>query len=180
LLQQAKLNDLDPQAWLADVLVRIASTPQSRLTELLPWGCRPATFSPLPDATPLCDHPAALTGRLLTVRSSDSRRVESTWLLFEPLLPGTARSPTGWAASKSAPATTVGPSRRYPKTVRRMSRAMSSNPSAYLPCAKIWSTPPSRTIAMQADRTALSMCAPLRSSKFCELIIAGYALTSTS
>jgi hypothetical protein len=32
----------------------------------------------------------------------------------------------------------------------------------------------------RADRTALSICAPLRSSKFCELIIAGYALTSTS
>ncbi len=33
----AKLNDVDPQAWLADVLARIAGTPQSRLHELLPW-----------------------------------------------------------------------------------------------------------------------------------------------
>ena len=33
----AKLNDVDPQAWLADVLARIAGTPQSRPHELLPW-----------------------------------------------------------------------------------------------------------------------------------------------
>jgi transposase len=37
LIQTATLNDLDPQAWLADVLSRIAETPQSRLYELLPW-----------------------------------------------------------------------------------------------------------------------------------------------
>ena len=34
----AKLNDVDPQAWLADVLGRIADTPQTRLDELLPWN----------------------------------------------------------------------------------------------------------------------------------------------
>ena len=33
----AKLNDIDPQAWLADVLRRIADHPASRLNELLPW-----------------------------------------------------------------------------------------------------------------------------------------------
>ena len=32
-----KLNDIDPQAWLVDVLARIAEMPQSRLHELLPW-----------------------------------------------------------------------------------------------------------------------------------------------
>ncbi|KRR15062.1 IS66 family transposase [Bradyrhizobium retamae] len=37
LIMTAKLNDVDPQAWLADVLARIASTPQGRLNELLPW-----------------------------------------------------------------------------------------------------------------------------------------------
>jgi transposase len=37
LIQTAKLNDIDPQAWLADVLARIADLPQSRLHELLPW-----------------------------------------------------------------------------------------------------------------------------------------------
>ncbi|MCK5931673.1 Transposase [Fulvimarina manganoxydans] len=38
LIATAKLNDVDPQAWLADVLARIADTPQSRLGELLPWN----------------------------------------------------------------------------------------------------------------------------------------------
>ena len=37
LIATAKLNDVDPLAWLADVLARIAGMPQSRLPELLPW-----------------------------------------------------------------------------------------------------------------------------------------------
>ncbi len=37
LIQTAKLNNVDPQAWLADVLARIADHPISRLDELLPW-----------------------------------------------------------------------------------------------------------------------------------------------
>ena len=37
----AKLNDVDPQAWPADVLGRIAETPQTRLHELLPWNRAP-------------------------------------------------------------------------------------------------------------------------------------------
>ena len=40
LIQTAKLNDLDPQAWLADVLARIADIPQTSLSELLPWNWR--------------------------------------------------------------------------------------------------------------------------------------------
>ena len=41
LIGTAKLNDVDPQAWLADVLGRIAGTPHSRLDELLPWNWVP-------------------------------------------------------------------------------------------------------------------------------------------
>jgi transposase len=37
LIVTAKMNDVDPQAWLADVLARIADHPASRLDELLPW-----------------------------------------------------------------------------------------------------------------------------------------------
>ena len=37
-LSSIELNDVDPQAWLADVLGRIAETPQSQLDELLPWN----------------------------------------------------------------------------------------------------------------------------------------------
>ena len=38
LIVSAKLNDIDPQAWLADVLGRIADMPQTRLDEMLPWN----------------------------------------------------------------------------------------------------------------------------------------------
>jgi hypothetical protein len=37
LIVTAKLNGIDPRAWLADVLARIADHPASRLHELLPW-----------------------------------------------------------------------------------------------------------------------------------------------
>ena len=40
LIVTAKLNDVDPEAWLADVLARIADIPQGRLHELLPWNWR--------------------------------------------------------------------------------------------------------------------------------------------
>lgn len=42
LIGTAKLNGIDPQAWLADVLVRIADTPQTRLDDLLPWNWKAA------------------------------------------------------------------------------------------------------------------------------------------
>jgi transposase len=38
LIQTARLNDVDPQAWLADVLARIADMPQTKLANLLPWN----------------------------------------------------------------------------------------------------------------------------------------------
>src|SRR6478735_2236786 len=42
LIYTAKLNGVDPRAWLADVLARIADLPASRLHELLPWNWRKA------------------------------------------------------------------------------------------------------------------------------------------
>jgi len=41
LIVTAKMNDVDPQAWLADVLARIAEHPASRIDELLPWNWQP-------------------------------------------------------------------------------------------------------------------------------------------
>jgi transposase len=41
LIVTAKMNDVDPQAWLADVLGRIAEHPARRIDELLPWNWRP-------------------------------------------------------------------------------------------------------------------------------------------
>jgi transposase len=43
LIVTAKLNDIDPQAWLADVLARMPDLPISRLPELLPWNWRQHT-----------------------------------------------------------------------------------------------------------------------------------------
>jgi transposase len=40
LIMTAKLNDIDPQAWLADVLARINDHAIHRLDELLPWNWR--------------------------------------------------------------------------------------------------------------------------------------------
>ena len=37
LIETAKLNDVDPQAWLADVLARLPDHPAKRIDELLPW-----------------------------------------------------------------------------------------------------------------------------------------------
>lgn len=41
LIVTAKLNDVDPQAWLGDVLARIADHPAHRIDELLPWNWQP-------------------------------------------------------------------------------------------------------------------------------------------
>ena len=38
LVQTAKLNDVDPQAWLADVLDRLQDHPAKRINEFLPWN----------------------------------------------------------------------------------------------------------------------------------------------
>jgi len=38
LIHTAKLNDIDPQAWLADVLARINDHNIHRLDDLLPWN----------------------------------------------------------------------------------------------------------------------------------------------
>jgi transposase len=37
-LVTTRLNEVDPRAWLADVLARIADHPATRLAELLPWN----------------------------------------------------------------------------------------------------------------------------------------------
>jgi transposase len=40
LIATAKLNDVDPQAWLADVLVLLLDYPAKGTGDLLPWNWR--------------------------------------------------------------------------------------------------------------------------------------------
>jgi transposase len=60
LIETAKLNDVDPLAWLADILARLQDHPVKRLDELLPWN------APLPERLSAASTPqtAAFTGRI--------------------------------------------------------------------------------------------------------------------
>jgi hypothetical protein len=60
LIVTAKLNNVDPQAWLADVLARIADTPVTKLEQLLPWSWQPSF--PRQEQTV---EPATFSGELL-------------------------------------------------------------------------------------------------------------------
>ena len=44
LIQTAKLNGIDPQAWLADVLARLPDHPASKVAALLPWNWKAAAI----------------------------------------------------------------------------------------------------------------------------------------
>src|ERR687883_810446 len=46
LIETAKLNEVDPHAWLADVLKRLPDHPASRLHELLPWAWKTSQVRP--------------------------------------------------------------------------------------------------------------------------------------
>jgi hypothetical protein len=50
LIETAKLCDVDPRAWLAYVLARIADHPMSRIDELLPWNWQAARQQRQPKA----------------------------------------------------------------------------------------------------------------------------------
>lgn len=41
LTETARLNDIDPEAWLTDVIGRINDHPINRLDELFPWNWKP-------------------------------------------------------------------------------------------------------------------------------------------
>ena len=43
LIETAKLNDVDPRAWLTDVLARLPGHPAKHVADLLPWAWSPHT-----------------------------------------------------------------------------------------------------------------------------------------
>ena len=47
LIVTAKMNDIDPQAWLADVLSGIANYPTHKIEDLLPWNWTKAEVTQL-------------------------------------------------------------------------------------------------------------------------------------
>jgi hypothetical protein len=57
LIDTAQLNDVDPRAWLADVLARLPDHPARRIEDLLPWNCashRTAADRPIHQAAFRC------------------------------------------------------------------------------------------------------------------------------
>jgi transposase len=45
LVQTCRLNDVDPQAWLADVLARLPDYPANKIADLLPWNWQAARLA---------------------------------------------------------------------------------------------------------------------------------------
>ena len=50
LIVSAKMNDIDPQVWLAHVLARLPTYPAHRIDDLLPWNWRSAELRSQPAA----------------------------------------------------------------------------------------------------------------------------------
>lgn len=51
LIETTKLNDVDPEPWLRDVLTRVGDGPVNRIAELIPWRwSSTSTLSTLPSA----------------------------------------------------------------------------------------------------------------------------------
>ncbi len=51
LLSTCELHDVDPQAYLTDVLIRVGDTTQSRIGELMPWAWKPPDNNKTPPST---------------------------------------------------------------------------------------------------------------------------------
>ncbi len=62
-IETARLNDVDPQAWLAQLLERIPDYKINRIDELLPWNTAPAEDRQADDRS----RKAGQAGRLQTI-----------------------------------------------------------------------------------------------------------------
>jgi hypothetical protein len=50
LIETCKMNDVDPRAWLADILARLPDHPANKVADLLPWNWK--ANSPRPPSLP--------------------------------------------------------------------------------------------------------------------------------
>src|SRR6266446_10583801 len=74
-LETCKLNDVDPQAWLADVLALLRDHPASRIFEMLPWNWKAARLAIaicIIHLSPRPDQPAVL---LRCICACNARRI---------------------------------------------------------------------------------------------------------
>ena len=70
LIESAKLNGLNPQLYLADLLARIADHPAQHITDLLPWNWQPGdATAPPPELAP---SPSAYAQRRLSFKSAEA------------------------------------------------------------------------------------------------------------
>lgn len=63
LIKTVKLNGIDPQAWLTDVLARLLDHPARRIDDLLPWNCPPLSAPSDRRLTSRRDHDRSLHRR---------------------------------------------------------------------------------------------------------------------
>src|SRR5262249_39645103 len=83
LIETAKLNGLDPQAWLADVLARIADHRITDLAALLPWNWRShvdaAAAQPCSPTRPITPSPSPVSPRCSVRMRTGSGTSPPTW-----------------------------------------------------------------------------------------------------
>ena len=74
LTETCKLNGVDPQAWIADVLARLPDHPARRIDGLLPWNWMPPRIAQAASPCSAVDRqpvPAVLTGWIPTLMASE-------------------------------------------------------------------------------------------------------------
>jgi len=64
LIRTARLNGVEPEAWLSDVIARIGAHPINRLAELLPWRHRRRILAKPSDATASPPEPASVKRKM--------------------------------------------------------------------------------------------------------------------